>query len=59
MFCSKRQKDLVDCDCPDLEDRLEQLRKSPYIDPGMINRIVDQRLLKKTKGRKDSNESKD
>lgn len=47
MFCAQCQNDLVDCTCPDIEDRLLKLRASQYIDSRMIDRIIDARQLKK------------
>lgn len=32
MYCNKCQKPLGQCDCPDIVERLEALRKSPHID---------------------------
>lgn len=39
MWCMKCNKPLSKCDCPDLEQRLKDLEKSPYLHPQVVARV--------------------
>jgi hypothetical protein len=47
MFCAVCQRNLTACICDDIEERLANLRKSPHLDPAMLDRINAERLLAK------------
>jgi hypothetical protein len=47
MFCAKCNRNLVVCICDDIDERLNNLRSSQFIDPDMIDRIKAERLLAK------------
>ena len=45
MFCAKCSKDLVDCDCPDIDQRLQDLLKVPGLSIA-IQQNIDRRKAK-------------
>lgn len=48
MWCTKCNRHLSECICPDLEERLEKLRKCPYLHvPSMVEKPLLERNLKK------------
>lgn len=47
MICAYCNQDLVRCTCPDADERLESLRKSPYLDQRWIERVIAERFLDK------------
>ncbi len=61
MFCMICQNELVDCVCPDIEERLNSLRGCPNLHiPTIVDKPLVQRVIKKEqkKNRPDENPSK-
>lgn len=53
MFCCVCQRDLVDCTCPDIEERLNSLRNTPGIHvPSMVDKPLALRALKEDNKKK-------
>lgn len=44
MTCNKCGKNVVECDCPDMDDRLESLRSSPYV---YVENVIEERAKRK------------
>jgi hypothetical protein len=47
MMCLHCHRDMTRCICPDADERIASLKTSPYLDPGMLERIEAGRLLAK------------
>jgi len=44
MWCMKCNKDLVKCDCPDIDERLKELSKSEFAKHAVIPVIMKRKL---------------
>lgn len=51
MWCGKCNRDLSECICPDLEERLERIRRSPYIHPSLVEVIRAKRTMREEQQR--------
>lgn len=49
MWCCKCNKELSECTCADLEERLKRLSKSPYLHPQLTSRVHIDREQKKNR----------
>ena len=53
MFCCICNRDLVDCICPDIEERLNSLRGKPGIHvPSIVEKPLSLREIKKESNKK-------
>ena len=56
MFCCKCQRDLSECVCPDLKERLEALRNSPFIhQPSCVDKPLLENKMNKEQPKKENN----
>lgn len=56
MWCTKCNRNLLECVCPDLEERLEKLRNCSFLHaPTLIDKPLLERKLKKEQPKKESN----
>jgi hypothetical protein len=53
MWCCKCNKDLVDCSCPDIDERLANLRSSPYCGIAIQQNIERRKEVKARRINKD------
>lgn len=52
MFCCQCQRDLSECICPDLEERMNRLRGNPYIHtPSIVDKTLAQRAVNEDRQR--------
>lgn len=47
MCCIQCNKDVVECECPDMDERMKRLVGSKFLDPRMIVRIIEERKARK------------
>lgn len=56
MWCCKCQRDLSECVCPDLKERLERLRGSKFLHtPTIVDKPLLENKLKKEQPKKEQN----
>lgn len=56
MWCMVCNKELNECTCPDIEERLENLRKCPNLHaPTMVDKPLLERKMKKEQPKKEDN----
>jgi hypothetical protein len=44
MWCCKCNKDIVDCVCPDIEERLRNLAENPVVAPAAIQNLEARKI---------------
>jgi hypothetical protein len=49
MWCMVCKKELFECTCPDIEERLEFLSRSPYVAPAAISNLAKRKAYQDSK----------
>lgn len=44
MYCMKCNKNIINCTCPDIEERLKSLQKNPVISIAIESNLIERKI---------------